>query len=294
MGTLTRIAVAAAVAAVAAVAGVLLLGRDAPLNGLSPAAALRVSASFEPAAVQFGDRVVARVVVLADGGAVDVSRLRVVEGVSPLSQLGPAQVTRTTRGRLLVATYEVPAACLTEQCLAASGPARLHLPAARVTAPRRAGGAEQAVAAWPVLEVRGRVTAADLAPSSPGFRRDLTPPAVGYRIAPGTLALLLDAAASLLAVAGVAFAAWQAVVVVRRRRALDTRSELTRALDLLREAESRPPADRRRAVGLLARLLQPRDGRLADEADTVAWSEPAPSPDALERLAEQVSREVGP
>ena len=68
---------------------------------------------------------------------------------------------------------------------------------------------------------------------------------------------------------------------------------LDRALALAREAEQRPPPDRRRALGLLARLLGPRDPRLADAADDLAWSAPAPTSDALAELVTQVEREGG-
>ena len=290
MGTLTRLALVVVVGVAAAVAAVLLIGRAAPIHGVRPTAPLVVHTSFDPPAAQFGDRIVARVVVLADRGALETSKLRVTEDVAPLSALGPARVSRTERGRLLVVAYELPAVCVTEQCLAK----RLRLPAARAEAPRRDGGVARVKTAWPVLEIRGRVTAADLAKSRPPLRGDTAAPAVSYRIAPATLSFLLDLAAVVLAAAGVALAAWRAAVLTRRRRAAsDTRDELERALALVREAETRPPEDRRRAVGLLARLLRPRDERLAGDADDLAWSEPKPPPDELAALAERVTREVG-
>jgi hypothetical protein len=291
VGTLTRIALAAAAVAAAAVAGLLLLARGTPTPGLRPTAPLTARASFDPPVVQFGDRVVARLVVLADRRAVDAGSLRVSQDVAPLTQLGPVRVSRTTRGDLVVVSYELPAACLSDACLARAGPLQLRLPAARVEAPQRGGGTVAAVAARPLLEVRGRVTAADLAPSRPPFQADVAAPAVDYRIGPATLSLLLEVAAAMLAAAAVALAVRQATLLVRRRER-DTRSELERALALIREAESRPPGDRRRAVGLLARLLRPRDEQLAGAARDLAWSEPAPTPEALAGLREQVSREV--
>jgi hypothetical protein len=289
VGALTRLALIAIAAVAAAVAAVLVLGRAVPVHGVRPAAALLVRTSFEPPAAQFGDRVVARVVVLADRGVLDTSKLHMTEDVAPLTALGPAQVSRTTRGRLLVVSYELPTVCVTEQCLAK----RLRLPAARADAPRRSGGIARAETAWPLLEMRGRVTAADLAQSRPPFRSDTSAPTVTYRIAPATLSFLLDLAAALLAAGGVALAARQAAGLLRRRRASDTRGELERALALVREAEARPPEDRRRAVGLLARLLRPRNERLAGDAGDLAWSEPKPAPDELAALAERVVREVG-
>jgi hypothetical protein len=292
VGKVTRIAVIGAFAVAVAVAAVLLLGRTVPLRGVQPVRPLTVHASFDPPAVQFGGRVVARVVVLADRDAIDTGRLRVTEDVAPLTPLGKIQVTRTNRGRLAVDTYELPAVCMSEGCLARTGAKELRLPAARVEAPRRSGGFAHASDAWPLLSIGSRVSAADLKAPRPQFRGDTSMPAVSYRIAPATLSVLLDVAAAVLAAAGVGFAVWQAVVVRRARRP-DTRSALERALALVREAETRAPEDRRRAVGLLARVIQRRDDGLARAAGDLAWSEPAPRPDDLAALADQVAQEAG-
>jgi hypothetical protein len=289
VGALTRLALIAVAAIAAAVAAVLLIGHAVPVQGVRPSSALVVRASFEPPAAQFGDRVVARIDVLADRSVLDTSKLHVTEDVAPLTALGAARVSRTVRGQLLVVSYELPAVCVSEQCIAK----RLQLPAARAEAPRHGGGVVRVKTAWPLLEIRGRVTAADLAKSRPPLRGDTSMPNVTYRIAPTTLSFLLDLVAALLAAAGVALGAWQAVALLRRRRTSDTRDELERALALVREAETRPPEDRRRAVGLLARLLSRRDERLAGDAGDLAWSEPKPAPEQLAALAERVVRETG-
>jgi hypothetical protein len=113
-----------------------------------------------------------------------------------------------------------------------------------------------------------------------------------YRIAPNTLVLLLAALAAALAAAGVAFAVRQ-VAAVRRLPKPDTRSVLERALALVRDAESQPVEDRRRAVGFLARVLHRRNEQLARAADDLAWSEPTPAPDELAALADRVASEAG-
>jgi hypothetical protein len=283
MGTLKRLSLAAA--AVVAVSA-------APVHAATAAQALTVRTSFAPPAVRFGDRVVARVVVTADRDALDTNKLLVTQDVAPLTSLGPAKVTRTTRGGVLIVSYELPAVCLSGGCLAGTGPKLLRLPPARAEAPRTSGGVARAASAWPVLTVGSRVTAADLKPSRPPFRADTVPPAVTYRIAPHTLLLLLYALAAVLGAGGVAFAAWQ-VAVLGRIPKRDTRTVLERALALVREAESQPVADRRRAVGFLARVLHRRDEKLARVADDLAWSEPKPAPDELAALADRVGDEVG-
>jgi hypothetical protein len=293
VGAVSRIWAATAVLAAGASAAAFLAGGGGPARSLAPTATLSVHASFDPSLVQFGDRFVGRVVVLLDRHAVDASRLRVQDDLAPLSQLGPPRVSRTARGRPLVVTVDVPAACLAEQCLANKGPRLLRLPAVRVEAPRRGGGLAAAGTRWPVLEVRSRVSAADQARVRPPFRSDVAPPAIDYRISPSPLALLLEIAAAVLAAAGFALAGWQAAALHRSHgQRADRRSEIERALALAREAERRPTADRRRALGLLARLLGTRDAQLAGAAQELAWSEPAPTPDALAALVIQVEREV--
>ena len=149
-------------------------------------------------------------------------------------------------------------------------------------------GARQSVAArWPALPIRGRVLPSDLASSSPKFQGNASPPTPSYSVAPSTLATLLDVLAALSAAGAVALVAWQALVIIRRRpaRRLDP---LERALRLAREAESQPVPHRRRAVGLLARLLG-RD-RLSSRANDLAWSEHNPEPDELEALVSEIER----
>jgi hypothetical protein len=282
----------AAIAGAAAVAAVLLLAHWVPAHDVQPLRALTVRTSFEPPAVQFGDRVVARVVVLADRSMLDTNKLSVTDDVAPLTPLGAARVTRTQRGRLLIVTYELTAVCLSDSCIATTVAKKLRLPSVRVAAPRRGGGTVQAAHVWPLLAVGARVDAADLKAARPPFRADTSEPAVTYRISPDTLSLLLDVAAALLAAAGVGLGV-RHTVVVRRARTHATGSALERALALVREAESRAPADRRRAVGLLARVLRRRDDSLAGVAADLAWSKPEPGPGELAALADRVGDEVG-
>jgi hypothetical protein len=103
---------------------------------------------------------------------------------------------------------------------------------------------------------------------------------------------LLEVAAAALAAAAVLLAGWTAAGLVRARRRSPPLTGLARAVALARQAERRPTPDRRRALGLLARLLGSRDPRLAGAADELAWSAPDPSRDALAELVTQVEHEV--
>jgi len=294
VGALTRIGLGALAVAAAAVAAVLVLGRSEPAPALAaPVAPLSVHAGFDPPTVTFGDRVDARVVVLLDRGAVRPSTLKLTADLAPLTALAAPRTTRTTRGSLSIVTYEVSAACLSDGCVARTGDLPLRLPRVTAAVAGRSGSTVHAAVAWPVLHVRGRVNVGDLVGSSPRFRGDATPRPPTYRIQPSTLAALLDALAALLVLGGVALVAYEARrIAMRRRSGAAAGGELERALRLAHEAESRPGPDRRRALGLLARLLDERDRRLASAASDLAWARPQPEREAMSGLVTEIEHEV--
>jgi hypothetical protein len=253
---------------------------------LAPAAAaapLTVRTSFDDATVQFGDVVRAHVAVLVAEGA-SAGSVRVTEDLAPLTPVSPLQVER--HGDVVEVTRSF--VCLTAACVSDRGDATPKLAPVQVAA-RVGGRSTHAVKAWPALHVRGRVTSADLSRSSPPFRASRVPPAPSYAIAPGTLAWLLDAGAAVLALAAVALVAVQLRRRASRRRA-PRQDELTRAVRFAREAETRPVPDRRRAIGLLARVLRSRDARLATAARDLAWARPQPERDEVEQLVGDVER----
>jgi hypothetical protein len=217
--------------------------------------------------------------------------LHVTEAVAPLTQLTPTHVSRFSRGPVDVVALDLTAACLDQRCVAPAGTRALRLPPVTAEVPTRDGSSVSVTQPWPALTVRGRVVGADLERSRLPFRTDLDPPGVTYRMAPGTLGALLGVGAVALALTAIALAGLQAIRIVRRRRVVQT-TELERALALARGAETRSPEDRRRAVGLLARLLRSREERLARTASTLAWSAPEPTPDSVSGLVERVGQEV--
>lgn len=292
MGTLRRVAASAsarvlgacALALACAVAVILALGGAASAPAIAPAGPVQVAASFDPPVAQFGDRIVARVVVALDPRRVRPQTLRYSDDLAPLTQLGAAHVSRSAHGSLELVTVVIPVSCLTAPCVARSGTARVGLPLVHASVMARDGRIARASAAWPELSIRGRVSASDLSPSSPPFEADTAPPAATYRIAPATLAALLDVLAALTALGAIALGGWEAHRRIRRRRPQPT--VLERALRLTREAERRPAPDRRRALALLGRALDP--DRRSDAARRLAWSEPVPEPDELEELVSDV------
>jgi hypothetical protein len=294
MGALTRITAATSariagicgLAVAGAVAALLALGHSASAPAVAPTARVEVAASFDPPVAQFGDRILARVVVALDTRRVRPHTLRLTDDLAPLTQLGAAGTSRVTQGSLELVTVVIPVSCLTAPCVARSGVVQVGLPLVHASVLARHGRIARASAAWPTLSVRGRVTASDLAARTPPFAADTTPPAPTYRIVPGTLGTLLTLLAVLCAVGAIAFAGWEAHLRIGRRRRQPT--ALERALRLTREAERRPVPDRRRALALLGRALE-RDQR-SGAVRRLAWSEPVPEPHELEELVTDIEQ----
>jgi hypothetical protein len=279
-----RIAAVCGLALAAAVAGLLVLGRSAAAPVVAAGGSVEVAASYDPSVAQFGDRILARVVVALDTRRVRPQTLRIDDDLAPLTQLGAAQTSRTTQRSVELVTVVLPVSCLTTQCVAASGVARVRLPVVHALVRARDGRLARASAAWPTLSVRGRVTAADLAARA--VEADTTPPALTYRIAPATLATLLDIGAVLCALGAISLAGWEARRRLERRRRPTT--ALERALRLTREAQRRPAPDRRRALALLGRALE-RDQR-SNAVQELAWSKPSPEPHELEELVRDLEQ----
>lgn len=281
MGTMKRALIAAVLAA----------GASAPCAAASP---LVVRASFDTTSVQFGEPVRTHVAVIVDAAHVRASSVRIADDAVPLTPLSSAGMRETTsNGTVIVAITHV-FSCISSECVGAKGDVILQLPPVTATAVTKGGRVVHATGAWPRLEVRGRVSATDLARPRPPFRADTSPPPPAYRMPPSTLAWLLDAAAALFALAAGALGIPVTVLLARRVRSTPAANELERAVRLAREAESRPPADRRRALGLLARLLRDRDRRLSGAASDLAWAQRDPERESVSVLVTDVEREVEP
>ena len=271
--------VGAIVVAAAAAAVVLLVAHGGGAGGTAAASPQSVTARLDRTTVDFADPVTATVTVSAPRGA----SVHVDPGLAPLTQLGRTQVTRVGR----TATYTVQASCLDDRCIARRGSKRITPKAAVVSV-----DGSTSTARWPAVTVAPRVAPADVAKLRPPLRSDSSPPAITYSASPRRLAVVLDVVAALLAAAGVLLAAAAAASLYRRRHAPRPQTELERALALAREAEDRPPPDRRRALGLLSSLLGSRDESLAEDAEQLAWSAPAPTRVALSELVTEVEQKV--
>jgi hypothetical protein len=274
------------------VACVVLMFAGVFASGALAAAPLTVRATFDTSTVEFAGVIHVHVVVLLDATHVRPDSLRIVGDFAPLTSLSPARITRTTQGDTITVALTRTFNCVSSACVSTSGVATPALRPVMVIVLALDGRRLRVAAVWPTLHVQGRVVKSDLGRSRLRFRANTTLAPPSYRLAPSTLAWLLDGAAIVLALGGGALAAYEVRRLARRRHGEPTVDELERALRLAREAEDRPPTDRRRALGLLARLLDARNRHLSATASELAWAEPEPEQAALATFVADVEREV--
>jgi len=269
-----------AVALAAFAAGVPVASADSP----------SIHAFVDRASPLFGDpfTYVVEVRFSRDAGGGDAAQ--VVADPGPFAVLAPPRTERSTLGDEVVLTVTQRLACLSTACVPTGASRAVSLPRAEVDV----DGAV-ATAAPVVVHVGARVAEVAVDAGEPEFRTSTELPPPTMRFEPSLGAALLASAGILLAVVGVALAAYG--IVKGRARASWSRdpSPLTRALRLLRESSMRRPPDRRRAAGLLSRLLGAGGSTadLAADAQRVAWSQPDPSPRDAEVLADRAQRLLG-
>jgi len=131
------------------------------------------------------------------------------------------------------------------------------------------------------IRVLPRVTAKQVASAKPAYR---APTALPAPRGTGAASTLLLAGAGLLALLAAALVAGG----LRQRGEESPVDRLRRALRLVRESATRPPADRRRALDHLAATRG--DARPAEHATRLAWARPEPEPDATLAVADEVTR----
>jgi hypothetical protein len=257
---------------------------------------LTVQTSVSPAWLYFADAVTARVDVLVDSRQVDPRSVQLGASFAPWQQIAPAGSATERSGAIVRLTYRFHLACLAFACIPASTVVQpFRLRSLTITARRLDGSSVALRRAWPVLHVAGRFPPPTALTATPTLITRTVVPAATYRFNATLLAWVLDGVGGIvIAVAlgfgAVEFARWRSG---RRDLAVDTRPPLARSLALVREAQSRDPEDRRRAVGLLARTLPPTTSGLTSVASEVAWSLPEPLPDDIENLVRAVEAELG-
>ena len=274
-----------------------------PGSGL-PVEGIEARGSVEPRNILFGDVIRARVDVVLDRRRVDPDSVRVSTEFVPWEIVGSQVRARSDSGPLTRLRTTFTLRCTSSPCLPTNNASALEFSPARLsyTVPGGAPGAREAIEVdWPLLLVSSRFAAANAEGPDIGsalWRADLeTFPAASYRVSPTLLVVVLAVLAVLLAGAG---AALVFVAIPRRRpetepepepepEPLPVLSPLEQALELLEDAgRADGVEDRRRALELVAEVLDLEHPDLARAARTLAWSEDDPLVEQTSGLATRV------
>jgi len=279
-------------------------GSQPPGSGL-PTEGIVAHGSVVPRLTFFGDSIRAQVDVLLDRRKVDPGSVRVSTEFLPWEIVGSQGRTRRDAGSNTYLRTTFTLRCTSSPCVPANDASALEFTAGRLSyaRPGAAAGQRRSIPIdWPVLLVYSRFAAVNLdAPASSSvlpWRADLESfPAASYRISPAMLLPVLLVLAGLLAVAGAVLAF---VAIPRRHEApepepepepepLPTLTPLEQALELLEDASRADGVeDRRRALELVAEVLDIEHPDLARAARTLAWSEDDPVVEQTSGLATRV------
>ena len=274
----------------------------------------------QPRVHLFAEPIVARVDVIVDGDRYDPDRIKVVPSFDPYEEHGDPVIERRDAGRYTHLSYEYTLRCLVYDCLQEVGGGPPQIQAGGLPPPPSAQGGgfgernttrfdaarvvyddpdegEQTVqnVQWPEVQSVSRLPYTDVSSGGVGgigffFNADVTPlPEATYRISPN----LLGASLLLGALALLAFPALLVVRTLRREEEVVVVEEpplppLERALALVEWARFRPEPERREALEALAVELDVEESPLARDARRLAWSPPAPLPQAMTELVELV------
>lgn len=245
------------------------------------AAPVEVSVDVTPRAVPFGDAFTASATIVVDTRAAEPEAVVVRVPPGPFAKLGEQRAwTRT--GSIAVLRVRARLACRSAACVPGRDARTVRLPRLRV-------GEREVV--WPEVQVLPRVPAGAVEADEPQWAVDDSLPPPTYRVAPDTAILGLLALAAGLGTAGLALLAFESTRALRRPR---QSTPIERALARVRASLRGEARERRRALGALSRALAPADRRLAHSVSELAWAEPQPEPEAAERVAAEVEREVAP
>jgi hypothetical protein len=299
---LTRGRIAAAVVALVAVLAVVVLvaivgprwwngngGSYAPRKTL-------VHAEVTPARSFFGQVLTAHAEFIVDPSRVDPASVELNVNLNPFRIRSESRRVTPGLGRAVVIDFRYEVQCVTRACVplgADRGALAEQLKPAKATYRGSDGVAVSIPVRWPAFAVQSRLTAEEIALSTPQVANSATPPPVSWAISPGLLgALALSGAALLLLGSG-----WLIASVANRDnrllRAYRIPAHLTpveRALVLAEHAAAHGEVEEsRKALERLAEELRKRSAEMdANDAERLAWSESGPSPETVAELATSV------
>jgi hypothetical protein len=252
----------------------------------STAAPIQVKTTIAPDWIYFADQVTARVDVVVDRTQVKASSLNIAVSFAPWEESGDARTTTAHTAAVAHRTVTYTLRCIVVDCLPRGTVVqRFHLPVVTVTAESVDGGSIVVKRPWPPVNVAGRFLPPVTGAVRPQLLLETRAPSPRFAVSLSATALAFDLGAAALGLAALALAALELRhYVARRRHPVDDRPPLLRALELVRQAQTRDVEDRRRAAALVARLLPKPDAAQTTAAE-IAWSKPDPSPNELGELA---------
>jgi hypothetical protein len=299
---LTRGRIAAAVVALVAVLAVVVLvavvgprwwngdgGSYVPRKTL-------VRAEVTPAESFFGQVLTAHARLVVDPRRVDPSSVDLNVNLNPFRIRSESRRVEPRLGRATVIDFRYEIQCVTRDCVplgANRGALAQQLKPAKATYHRRDGVVVNIPVHWPVFAVQSRLTAEEIALSTPQVARNSTPPPISWGISPGLLgALALAGAALLLLGSGwlIASVASRDNRLLRAHRIPANLTPVERALRLAEHATAHGEVEEsRKALERLAEELRKRSAEAdANDAERLAWSESGPSRETVAELATSV------
>ncbi len=257
--------------------------------GLGTTNPIAVRTSVSSRSIYFADALTVRVTVIVDRRVIRAASVHPRAAFGDWDRLAPTRETSIVSGPYQIQTWLFEVACLQTTCLPHAGTLRVEFPEVVVSATTVDGASRTVRRAWPSVSIAQRFGASTKG-ASPVFDLDQDLPKLTFRVDPTRLAYALDAAAALFGI--LAFFVVARMLLSRRPARGGNTPALARALMLVRQSVVRPADDRRRAVGLLARVLdRDRATSLSATASDLAWSAGEPSPERLEGLVEMVETE---
>jgi hypothetical protein len=255
-----------------------------------------VHAEVTPARSFFGQVLTAHTQLVVDPHLVDPASAELTVDLRPYRIRTESRRITQGLGRAAVIDFRYEIQCVSRACLPGGkgrGADAQQLKPASATYRTRDGRTVTRQVRWPIFGVQSRLTADEIALSTPQVAKDSTQPPVSWAIAPGLLGgVALALAALLILGAGwlVASAVGGDTRLVRTRQIPAHLTPIERALALAEHAAAHGEVDESRKAleRLAAELRRRRAATHADDAERLAWSETDPSPESIAALATSV------
>ncbi len=246
----------------------------------------------------FGQVLTAHAQLVVDPRRVNPASVELAVDVRPFQIRSESHRVERGLGRAAVIDFQYEIQCVTRACVPhqkSAGAESFQLKTAKATYLGRNGKTLTLDVVWPAFGVQSRLTADEIALSTPQVASSSAQPPVSWALSPGLLGGLALVGASLLMLGAgwlVASAVRGDMRPLRVRRIPAHLTALERALVLAEHATAHGEVDEsRKALERLAEeLRRQRAEAYADEAERLAWSERGPSPETVAELATSVRR----